>query len=83
MALHLWLVMTRQPAADGSNGTITMQGYGFFQSIDAIMVYPGGEVPRNPCVACSAGACLAFGAMLAHQDSAAPWSLLSYMSCRS
>lgn len=44
MALHLWLVTTQQPATDGGNGTITLQGYGFFQSIDPIEVYPGGEV---------------------------------------
>ena len=44
VVLHLWLVMTRQPGADGGGGNITMQGYGFFQPIDKIRIYPGGEV---------------------------------------
>ena len=52
--LHVWLVMTRQRATDGGNGTITLQGYGFFQSIEPIMVYPGGEV-----LVCFAPACQA------------------------
>ena len=63
--------MTRQPVSgSGSNGTITMQGYGFFQPINTIIVWPGGEVRSLaasarlvPCdavhVACKGGARLA------------------------
>ena len=38
MLLHLWLVMTRQAATDGGNGTITMQGYAMFEPVDHILV---------------------------------------------
>ncbi len=44
MVLHVWLVMTRQLDTDGGNGTVTVQGYGMFQTVDIIMVYSGGEV---------------------------------------
>ena len=44
VVLHLWLVMTRQPGTDGGNGTITMQGYATFQTVDIVTVNKGGMV---------------------------------------
>ena len=56
VALHLWLTLTRQLGAGGVNGTLQLRGYGMLQTVDLIMVYPGGEVresgsariPRQP-----------------------------------
>ncbi len=36
--------MKRQPGADGGNGTISMQGYGTFQTVNTVIFNAGGMV---------------------------------------
>ena len=48
VVLHLWLALTLQPSTDEGNGTITMQGFGMFQSVDPILVSSGGSVRTPP-----------------------------------
>lgn len=46
MALHLWLVVTRHPGADGGNGTVVMHGYGMFERVDVILTTGGAGMVR-------------------------------------